>query len=108
MSEKDNLLHLDDENFQKEIASGLVLVDFHAVWCGPCKMITPIVEKLAGTVQGKAKIAKVDIDQAQETTANLQITSVPTLILFKDGKEVKRVVGVKDFDYLSELIDSHS
>jgi len=108
MAEKDNLLHLNDENFSKEIASGLVLVDFHASWCGPCRMIAPIVEQLAETEKDKAKIGKVDIDQAQETTANLQITSVPTLILFKDGKEVKRVVGVKDFDYLSELIESHS
>jgi len=108
MTEKDNLIHLNDENFAKTIASGLVLVDFHATWCGPCRMITPIVEQLAETTKDKAKIAKVDIDQSQETTANLQITSVPTLILFKDGKEVKRVVGVKDFDYLSELIDSYS
>ena len=108
MTDKDNLLHLNDENFTKEIASGLVLVDFHATWCGPCRMIAPIIEQLAGTTKGKAKIGKVDIDQAQDVTANLQITSVPTLILFKDGKEVKRVVGVKDFDYLSQLIDSHA
>ena len=101
-------MHLDDNNFSTEIASGLVLVDFYATWCGPCRMLTPIVEQLAESEKGHAKIAKVDIDQAQETTANLQITSVPTLILFKEGKEVKRVVGVKDFDYLSELIKSHS
>lgn len=108
MTEKDNLIHLSDENFQKEIASGLVLVDFHATWCGPCRMIAPIIEQLAGMVQGKAKIAKIDIDQSQETTANLQITSVPTLILFKDGKEIKRVVGVKDLEYLSNLIETNS
>ncbi len=108
MAEKDNLIHLSDENFQQEISKGLTLVDFHATWCGPCRMITPIVEQLAGMVQGKAKIAKIDIDQAQETTASLQITSVPTLILFKDGKELKRVVGVKDLDYLLNLVQSNS
>ncbi len=108
MSEKDSIVHLDDNNFQQEIGAGLTLVDFYATWCGPCRMITPIIEKLVGMVEGKAKIAKVDIDQSQDTTASLQITSVPTLILFKDGKEVKRVVGVKDLDYLLNLIQTHS
>lgn len=103
-----NLPHLTDENFQQSIAKGLTLVDFYATWCGPCRMIAPIVEQLAGKVAGKANIAKLDIDQAQQITASLQITSVPTLILFKDGKEVKRVVGVKDLDYLLNLVNSYS
>lgn len=103
-----NISHLTDENFQQTIAKGLTLVDFYATWCGPCRMIAPIVEQLAGKVEGKASIAKLDIDQAQQTTASLQITSVPTLILFKDGKEVKRVVGVKDLDYLLNLVNSYS
>lgn len=100
--------HLSDETFQESVDKGLTLVDFHANWCGPCRMIAPILEQLADQVEGKAKIAKLDIDEAQSTTASLQITSVPTLILFKDGKEVKRVVGVKDLDYLKDLIDSFS
>lgn len=100
--------HLSDENFQESVDKGLTLVDFHANWCGPCRMIAPILEQLAEMVEDKAKIAKLDIDEAQSTTATLQITSVPTLILFKDGKEVKRVVGVKDLDYLKDLIDSFS
>lgn len=104
----EHLIHLTDENFQQTIAKGVTLVDFHAAWCGPCRMIAPIVEQLAGMVKGKAHIGKLDIDQAQETTASLQITSVPTLILFKDGKEVKRVVGVKDLDYLLNLVQSYS
>jgi thioredoxin 1 len=103
-----NIEHLTDENFQQIIAKGLTLVDFYATWCGPCRMIAPIMEQLSGKVQGKAKVAKLDIDQAQQTTASLQITSVPTLILFKDGKEVKRVVGVKDLDYLLNLVHSYS
>lgn len=102
----ENIPELSDNNFKDTISQGITLVDFHAAWCGPCRMIAPIVEQLAGMVKGKAKIAKVDIDQAQEVTNSLQITSVPTLILFKDGKEVKRVVGVKDLDYLLNLVQN--
>lgn len=104
----DNLVYLTDENFEQTIAQGVTLVDFYATWCGPCRMIAPIVEQLAGMIDGKARIAKLDIDQAQNVTADLQITSVPTLILFKDGKEMKRVVGVKDLDYLLNLVQSYS
>ena len=100
--------HLTDENFQQTIAKALVLVDFYATWCGPCRMIAPIIEQLAEKAAGKVQVAKLDIDQAQQVTASLQITSVPTLILFKDGKEVKRVVGVKDLDYLLNLVNSYS
>lgn len=103
-----NIVHLTDENFQQTISKGLVLIDFYATWCGPCRMIAPIVEQLAEKAAGKVTVAKLDIDQAQQATTTLQITSVPTLILFKDGKEAKRVVGVKDFDYLMNLVESFS
>ncbi len=103
-----NIAHLTDEDFQETISKGVTLVDFYATWCGPCRMIAPIIEELTEQVTGKATIAKLDIDQAQKTTATLQITSVPTLILFKDGQEVKRVVGVKDKEYLLNLINSYS
>lgn len=102
----ENLLHLTDENFQTTISKGVTLVDFYATWCGPCRMIAPIMEQLVGLVQGKARIAKLDIDKSQKTTTSLQITSVPTVILFKDGKEIKRIVGVKDKDFFLNLIQS--
>jgi len=95
---------LTDENFQKEIAKGLTLVDVFADWCGPCRMLTPVLERVADDVAGKATIAKLDIDESQRIAANLQVTSVPTMILFKDGKEVGRMVGLKDEDAVKGFI----
>lgn len=100
----EHIKYLNDENFQTEINQGVTLVDFYADWCGPCRMIAPIVEELATEMNGTAKIAKLDIDSAQETTSNLGVTSIPTIIIFKNGKEVKRVVGVKDKDALKAMI----
>jgi thioredoxin 1 len=100
------LVYLDDSNFNTTIAKGVTLVDFYADWCGPCRMIAPIVEELSNELQGKATIAKLDIEKAQSTTAEFQVTSIPTLILFKDGKEFKRVVGIRDKDSLKNLVHS--
>lgn len=102
-----NVLQLTDDNFEDTIKNGITLVDFHAVWCAPCKMIAPIIQTLAVQNNGKACVAKIDIDESPMVSTKLQITSVPTLILFKAGKEVKRVVGVKDIDFLQNLIDSN-
>lgn len=99
-----NLKYLDDNNFQIEIATGVTLVDFYADWCGPCRMIAPIVEELSNELQGQAKIAKLDIEKAQKVTASFGVTSIPTIILFKDGKEVKRIVGLKGKDDLKDMI----
>ncbi len=99
---------LTDANFKEAIAKGVTLVDFHATWCGPCKVLSPILDELEGKIEGKAEIAKLDIDQAQDVTATYGVTSVPTIILFKDGKELKRIVGVKDVDYLYNLIQSQA
>lgn len=96
--------HLDDENFSSEVAKGVTLVDFFADWCGPCRMMTPIIEEIASSLSGKIKVGKLDIDSSQKTTAQYQVTSIPTLILFKEGKEVKRVVGLKDADSLKKLL----
>lgn len=98
--------YLNDDNFETEIAQGVTLVDFHADWCGPCRMIAPIVEELANEMQGVATIAKIDVDESQVVTSSLQVMSIPTLILFNKGKEVKRVIGVKSKDELRNLIKS--
>lgn len=106
MADNNHLIHLDDENFQQTIAQGVTLVDFFAAWCGPCRMIAPLIEELSNKVHGQAKVAKLDIDQSQQIAANLQIVSIPTLILFKDGNEVKRVVGAQNLETLHQLIQS--
>ncbi len=96
--------HLTDANFGKETQAGVTLVDFHANWCGPCRMLAPVLEQVAVDIQGKAAIGKVDIDTEQKTAAQFQITSVPTMILFKDGKEVKRLVGLRNAEAIKEMI----
>jgi thioredoxin 1 len=100
----ENVKHLDDENFKASISKGVTLVDFYADWCGPCKMVGPIINELADELQGQAVIAKVDIDTSQMTTSNYNVTSVPTLILFKDGVEVNKMVGVRDKKSLKSMI----
>jgi thioredoxin 1 len=104
MSDKGNIKHLTDENFEKEIQKGVTLVDFHANWCGPCRMLAPVLEEVAKEVKGKGVIGKVDIDTEQKIAAQFQITSVPTMILFKNGKEVNRLIGLRNADAVKEFI----
>ncbi len=100
----DIIKQLSDDNFEDGISQGVVLVDFYADWCGPCRMLTPIVEELAQEMAGKATVAKVDTDQSVNVAAKFEVTSIPTLILFKDGQLVKRVVGLKDLDALRKMV----
>ncbi|ANH78460.1 thioredoxin [Candidatus Chlamydia sanziniae] len=95
------------ENFDSFTASGLVLIDFFAEWCGPCRMLTPILENLAAELPHVA-IGKVNIDEHPKPAEQYEVTSIPTLILFKGGKEVDRVVGLKDKEFLVKLINKHA
>jgi thioredoxin 1 len=97
---------LDDQNFESSIAQGVTLVDFYADWCGPCKTIAPLMEELSHDYNGKALIAKLDVDKAQVAASKHNVTSIPTVILFVNGKEVKRVVGVRDKKTFQTMIDA--
>lgn len=100
----EHLVHLDESNFHNQVAHGVVLVDFYADWCGPCKAVAPIVAELAEEMQGKAVVAKVNVDDAQGIAGEFGIVSIPTIIVLKNGKEFKRVVGIKDKASLREMI----
>lgn len=93
------ILELNDNNFEAETKSGVVLVDFWAPWCGPCRMQTPILEQIAGKVEG-AKIAKLNVDDAPAIAAKFGVQSIPTLLVLKDGESVKQMVGVQQADTL--------
>ncbi len=102
MAEK--VKYITEANFQQEISQGNVLVDFSAEWCGPCKALGPVLEKVATSVAGTATVVKLDIDEAQQTAATFQVTSVPTMILFKNGKESGRLVGLRDQNAIEKFI----
>lgn len=102
------IINATDKDFAEHIAEGVVLVDFWAPWCGPCKMIAPVLEELDGEIEGKAKIVKVDVDDNQETAGKFGIMSIPTLVLFKDGEMVEKVVGLQPKDALAQLIEKHA
>jgi len=96
--------HLEDNSFDQTIRSGVVLVDFYADWCGPCRMLTPVLEQVAKESAGQVMVAKLDIDKNQKVASAYQVTSVPTMILFKNGKEVGRLVGLRDAKGIKEFI----
>ena len=99
-------LKINSENFEKEVLNSNkpVLIDFYADWCGPCKMMAPIVKELAEELQGKAKVGKINVDENQDLAMEYNVMSIPTLLIFKNGKEFKRFVGVRDkHELLKEL-----
>ena len=95
------------ENFDAEVlqADKPVLVDFYADWCGPCKMMAPAIEKLAEEYDGKAVVGKLNVDDSGEIAARYEIMNIPTLILFRNGEIVKKLVGLQNRDTLKKLMD---
>jgi len=101
------ILQADDTNFEAEVvqASGVVLVDFSATWCGPCKRLEPLVHEIADDYDGRAKVVKVDIDKAPTIAAKFAVMAVPTLIFFRDGKVVDQLSGLVAKRVIAERID---
>ncbi|KSU63913.1 thioredoxin [[Bacillus] enclensis] len=97
-----------DQNFVNETNSGLVLADFWAPWCGPCKMIAPVLEELDSEMGDKVKIVKVDVDENQETAGKYGVMSIPTLVVLKDGEVVDKVIGFQPKEALAELLNKHA
>ncbi len=104
-----NILTLTQTNFDSEVKKpeGPILVDFWAEWCGPCKMVAPVLEKLADDYQGKARIGKVNVDEQGGLATKFGVQSIPTLLVFKGGKVVDQYVGATSRDVLAKLLDKH-
>lgn len=109
MSNASATIEVTDESFGTAVeqSAGLVLVDFWAEWCGPCKMIAPILDQLAAEYAGKVTIAKLDVDSNQRTSMKFNVRSIPSLLFFKDGKHVDTVVGLVPKATLAERIQKH-
>ena len=106
VADNDKILTLTDKNFQHQTKNKLVLVDFWASWCVPCRMMAPVLNEVADELAGNSHVGKVNIEQFQALAQKFQVRSIPTLILFKNGKEIDRFVGIKSKDFLIKQINA--
>jgi len=99
-------MKITSENFEKEVLNSEmpVLVDFYATWCGPCKMMAPIVDEIEKELQGRVKVCKIDVDESRDLAMEYQIMTIPTFIVFKDGNVVNKTIGLQDKNELLELL----
>ena len=104
VEDNDDIIKLTDKNFDHQTKNKVVLVDFWADWCMPCRMMAPVLNDLAGDLNGNAYVGKVDVEQNRELAQKHNIRNIPTMVLFKNGKEVNRFVGVKTKDFLKSQI----
>jgi len=102
------VLEITDKNFEAEVIKSdfPVLVDFWAEWCGPCKAIGPIVDQISTELEGKLKVCKVNVDEAQDLAAKFNVMSIPTLLVFKGGEQVEQIIGAMSKDVLLEKINA--
>ena len=102
------MVHFSKEGFDKALNEGkLMMVDFWASWCGPCRMLGPVIEDLAGRYEGRAVVGKVNVDDEQELAIRYGVMSIPTVIFFKDGKEIDRKVGVQPAGVYTQTLDAN-
>lgn len=101
------ITHATNETFQEAVDNGVTLVDFWAPWCGPCKMVAPVLDELDGALAEGAKIMKVNVDEEGELAARFGIMSIPALVVFKDGQVVDQTVGYQPKEVLEDLVNKH-
>ncbi len=103
-----SVLHFNESEFNEKIpAAPIAMVDFWATWCGPCKMLAPVIEQLGDKYDGKAVVGKVDIDENQALAAKYGVMSIPTVIFFQNGEEIGRKVGVQPASAYTQILDAH-
>ncbi len=100
-------LTITDDNFDQETQSGLTLVDFWAPWCGPCRLVGPVIEELAGDYAGQIKVGKLNVDDNLKTSEKFRVMSIPTVILFKDGEAIEVMVGAQPKSAYQARIEKH-
>ena len=106
VADNDNILTLTDKNFQHQTKNKLILVDFWASWCAPCRMMAPVLNEVADELTGNSYVGKVNIEEYQSLAQKFQVRNIPTLILLKNGVEVNRFVGIKNKEFLIQQINN--